>query len=470
MKLFDVLQSNPTLLLVSVIISVCFCVIIIMIFMYCKLEHDKRISKSALELNRITNSIHAGLVHFIPKDTYNIYYASKGFYDLLGYTKNEAREENKTSITDFIFYKDLDTFREVIKDEKREGINSEVRLVKKDGNIIYCLMNGNYAITKDGEQSVSAVFVDITEQKRMQEMLRLDRERYRIASELSNDVLFEYHIDTDKMQYTEKYTELFGRNPNVSDYIANSFDKRDLIHPDDYGLFIEYCSKLSAGKEFISAEFRLKDRNNDYIWCQFMGKTIYDKDNKPLYVIGKMINVDYQKREIDSLEYKATRDPLTGVYNREVTIKKIEKFINGNKNGRHVLMFIDFDDFKQVNDNYGHLVGDRVLTYVIARIKSVFSEGEIIGRIGGDEFVVFSGHIDSYEAIIGKAQTLVEALNTTYTDDASNCTIKISGSVGIAAYPENGIHYEQLIQCADKALYNVKNSGKNNYMLFSYIS
>ena len=74
-----------------------------------------------------------------------------------------------------------------------------------------------------------------------------------------------------------------------------------------------------------------------------------------------MVNIDYQKQELDSLEYKATRDPLTGVYNREVTIKKIEKYINGNKNGKHVLMFIDFDDFKKVNDNHGHLLGDKVL-------------------------------------------------------------------------------------------------------------
>ena len=439
-------------------------------FMYCKLEDDKRISKSALELKKITNSIHAGLVHFIPKDECNIYYASKGFYNLLGYTKNEAREENKFSITDFIYSKDIDTFREVIKDEIRESINSEIRLVRKEGSIIYCLMNGNLATTKDGNQSVSAVFVDITEQKQMQEMLRLDRERYRIASELSNDVLFEYHIAADEMKYTEKYTELFGRNPNISRYIDNSYEKRDLIHSDDYGLFIEYCSKLSEGKRLISAEFRLKDRNNDYIWCQFMGKTIYDKDNKPLHVIGKMINVDYQKREMDSLEYKATRDPLTGVYNREVTIKKIEKYIKGNKSGRYALMFIDFDDFKQVNDNNGHLVGDRVLTYVITRIKSVFNEGEIIGRIGGDEFSVFIGHVDNDEAIIRKADKLVEALNTTYVDEINNCTINISGSVGIASYPENGIHYEQLFQCADKALYCAKSKGKNNYMLYSSIN
>ena len=181
--------------------------------------------------------------------------------------------------------------------------------------------------------------------------------------------------------------------------------------------------------------------------------------------MGKLVNIDYQKRELDALEYKATRDPLTGVYNREVTIKKIEKFINGNKNGKHALMFIDFDDFKKVNDSYGHLVGDKVLTYVIGSIKNIFSEGEIIGRIGGDEFVVFIECVENDETIVNKADILIDSLNTTYTND--NCEIKLSASVGIAAYPDDGIHYEQLIQCADKALYQVKNKGKNNYMLYN---
>lgn len=465
MKLYNLLQSNPALFLVSVLATVCFIIIIMSVFVVCKIENEKKISKSALELNRISNSIHAGLVHFNHNDTLSICYASKGFFDLMAYTKKEAIEEGKTTIIDFVYKKDKELFMDAISDIEGDSINAEVRLFKKNGEIIYCLMNGNYGISKDGNKSISAVFVDITEQKEMQEMLRMDRERYRIASELSNDVLYEYFIDIDKMVYTDKYMELFGRYPVISNYVRDFLKRKDLIHPDDFGIFLEYCTNLSEGNEFVTVECRIKDRLNDYIWCQIMGKTIYDKEKKPSRVIGKMVNVDYQKRELDSLEYKATRDPLTGVYNKEVTIKKIEKYINGNKNGKHALMFIDFDDFKKVNDNYGHLIGDKVLTHVMQSIKSVFVEGEIIGRIGGDEFVVFIGYIDGSDTISRKAEFLVNTLKTTYYDD--KCEISISGSVGIAIYPEDGIHYEQLIQCADKALYSVKNKGKNNYMLYS---
>ncbi|HPU63648.1 MAG TPA: GGDEF domain-containing protein, partial [Mobilitalea sp.] len=151
-----------------------------------------------------------------------------------------------------------------------------------------------------------------------------------------------------------------------------------------------------------------------------------------------------------------------------ITIKKIEKYIKGNKNGKHALLFIDFDDFKKVNDTYGHLLGDRVLTYVIGKIKSAFTEGEIIGRIGGDEFVIFIGYVESDEEIVRKVNTIINVLNTTYTDE--EFTISISGSIGIAMYPDDGLHYEQLIQCADKALYYVKNKGKNSYMFHKAIT
>lgn len=301
----------------------------------------------------------------------------------------------------------------------------------------------------------------------MQEMLRLDRERYRVAADLSNDVLFEYYIKTDQMILSDKYLELFGRSPVIFDYVKECYMRRDFIHPNDYGIYLEFCSELSAGAEMLSAECRWKDRHNNYIWCQIMGKTIYDEEDKPSRVIGKIVNVDYHKKELDSLEYKATRDPLTGVYNREMTIKKVENYINGNKNGVHALIFIDFDDFKKVNDNYGHLVGDRVLIHIIKNIRSVFTEGEIIGRVGGDEFVVFIGYANDNETIMNKADELINALGTPYIDNSNGTEIAISGSAGIATYPGEGSHYEQLIQCADKALYCVKSKGKNNYMFYN---
>ncbi len=464
MKLMEYLQSEPTIFLVFVFI-VCICILGLVIHIFIKLEREKRVTKAALELNKITNSIRAGLVHFILEENCRILYASKGFYELLGYSKHEVKEENKTRVLDFICPEDRNICMGIEGQLGSGSLSLEVRMITKSGQILHALINGNSVLGRDGKHTISAVFVDISEQKKMQEMLLLEGERYRIASELSKDVLFEYLVKSDEMIYSEKYKELFGRHSRIPSFYNSCELRRDLIHPDDWGIYLEFCQDLADGKRMIEAEFRMKDRLNEYIWCQFMGKTIYDDERHPIRIIGKVVNVDSQKRELEALEYKATRDPLTGVYNKEITIKKIEKYINGSKNNKHILMFIDFDDFKKVNDNYGHLLGDKVLTYVTGRIKSVFSEGDIIGRIGGDEFVVFSGEISSMDEILHKAETLVKALDTTYLENG--LAIPISGSIGIASYPVDGLHYEQLIQCADKALYQVKERGKNNYLIYS---
>ncbi len=464
MKLMEYLQSEPAVFL-GFVLFICLCIVIVVINIFIKLEHEKKVTKAALELNKITNSIKAGLVHFVYEDNCRILYASRGFYELLGYSKQEVREANKLSIRDFFCPTDTDVCKEIEEQLGSDTLTLEVRMVTKTGQILYSLVNGNSVLGRDGKHTISAVFVDISEQKRMQEMLLLEGERYRIAAELSKDVLFEYVIKTDEMVYTEKYKELFGKSPIIPLYHKNNELRRDSIHPDDWGIYLEFCQQLSSGKKMIEAQFRLKDRLNEYIWCQAMGKTIYDDEKHPIRVIGKLVNVDSQKRELEALEYKATRDPLTGVYNKEITIKKIDKYINGNKDSKHILMFIDFDDFKKVNDSYGHLLGDKVLIYVIGRIKEVFSEGEIIGRIGGDEFVVFAGGINSTDEVLMKADSLVKVLDTTYLENG--LAIPISGSIGIASYPEDGMHYEQLIQCADKAMYRVKEQGKNNYLLYN---
>ncbi len=465
MKLLNEIQNKPSVMLTLIIILISICIFIVVSILLYRLENEKRVTRAAVELRKITNSIGAGLVHFVLEDNCRILYASKGFYEVLGYDKVNAKEESKISLLDFVDHRDKQFVWDIEQQLNSETIRREVQMVTKDGSLLYMLMNGNSTVRKDGKHTLSVVFVDISEQKNMQELILLEGERYRIATELSNDVLFEYLIKTDQMIHTDKYKDIFGAKPVISEYVRSCQNRKDNIHPDDWGIYLEFCQELASGNSSIEAQFRLKDRLGEFIWCQVLGKTIVDDYKSPIRVIGKIVNVDTQKRELEALEYKATRDPLTGVYNKEMTIKKIDKYISGSKNNRHMLMFIDFDDFKSINDTYGHLLGDKVLTFVIGRIKEVFSEGEIIGRIGGDEFVVFAGNVSNERDIERKATILKNALDTTFTGD--HYSIKISGSIGVSIYPEDGLHYEQLMDRADKALYKVKELGKNDYMLYT---
>lgn len=459
------LLNDPAALLTLVIIIVSICIIAVVIILLHRLDNEKRITRAALELKKITNSIRAGLVHFSLEDNCEILYASKGFYDILGYDKNEAEEQNKNSLLDYVDSRDMSLMQTLQEQLNNKTIRCDVRMLRKDGQSLNMLMTGNSVIGRDGKHTLSVVLVDISEQKKMQEMLLLEGERYRIAAELSQDVLFEYHIQKDEMIHTDKIRNFYALDPVISNFIATYESRRDQIHPDDWGIYLEFCKELPEGKSIINAELRVKNRLGEFIWCQLKGKTIYDDHKKPIRVIGKIVNIDTQKRELEALQFKATRDPLTGVYNKEVTIKKIDKYIIGNKSGMHMLMFIDFDNFKSINDHYGHLIGDKVLVYIIGRIKEIFSEGEIVGRIGGDEFVVFAGNISNSNEAVEITARLQKELDTSYVNEGT--AIPVSASIGVALYPEAGLHYEQLMDRADQALYKVKNQGKNNYMLYS---
>lgn len=442
------------------------CIIVTVMIFRLKISSDKKIREASLELRHITNSIHAGFINFDLTNHCEIIYASTGYYNIIGYSKLEIKKLFNNSVLNLLYEDDLDKLT-VLNDSFCNGgcIQKEVRMIKKDGSIIWILFNGNYIEDKEGNHTISAVLIDVTDSKQMQDRLLMEEERYRVAAEISNDILFEYDIKTDLMTFAEKYKELYGRNPVIANFSDMDSHVKDMVHTEDIGVFAEYCRALRSGKEMIESEFRIRNINNAYVWCHTRGKTIYDDNRHAVRVIGKIVNIDLHKKELQTLEYKAKRDPLTGVYNKSVTKELIDYYIQQHSETKHIFMIIDIDDFKSINDRYGHLQGDRILSFVINQVKNIFTAGEIIGRIGGDEFAVFIGDITSKETIYNKADLLQRALRSVYREE--DYEISVSGSIGVSVYPSDGNNYNQLLICADKALYDVKDKGKDGFKLFT---
>lgn len=125
---------------------------------------------------------------------------------------------------------------------------------------------------------------------------------------------------------------------------------------------------------------------------------------------------------------------------------------------------IDVDDFKQVNDTFGHISGDRVLREVTRKISGIFRESDVVGRIGGDEFVVLMKNIQDTEVVTRKAQEIIRIFESCRVGVQKKYCI--SGSIGIALFPENGTTYKELLGKADQALYFAKAHGKNQFIYF----
>lgn len=159
----------------------------------------------------------------------------------------------------------------------------------------------------------------------------------------------------------------------------------------------------------------------------------------------------------------AKRDPLTGLRNRQGIPELVNASLCAHCEG--IFFIMDLDNFKNVNDTYGHMEGDRVLIKFAKAIKAVAEPKDLLARLGGDEFVVFSlGHYDKYE-VKAKAQRFIRQIKRSLI--ALGKPLQVTVSVGIASAPLDGVTYEELYENADKALYSVKKEGKNGYYFFS---
>ena len=195
-------------------------------------------------------------------------------------------------------------------------------------------------------------------------------------------------------------------------------------------------------------------------------KTIYDYKGNPVCIIGKMNDIEEERRERDKLKNQAERDGLTHAYNAKTSLRLIEERLQGLEEGnRGALLLIDIDKFKNINDTYGHMAGDQVLCEVAAVLRECFREEDIVGRPGGDEFVVFVKNIQDIKLFNRLISRLLQQLDLYYQSKKDQ--INIQASIGIALAPIDGRDMNTLYLKADKALYQAKEGGKNRYKYYN---
>ncbi len=173
-------------------------------------------------------------------------------------------------------------------------------------------------------------------------------------------------------------------------------------------------------------------------------------------------------REKDELFRYAQKDALTGVYNKENTQKAIDELLKEKADsGIHGFLIIDMDHFKNVNDIYGHIMGDKVLKMFGGFLKEQFREQDVIGRIGGDEFVVLLYNMGSRENMESRIEDLCKKIRKLHIEGMEE--YQFTASMGIAFAPRDGDAFMELYQKADMALYQTKKSGRDGYRIYQQV-
>ena len=216
-------------------------------------------------------------------------------------------------------------------------------------------------------------------------------------------------------------------------------------HPDDFETIGRAFQSVFPGKP-TTYEARMRAGDSGYIWCKIDVSPVME-DGVPVKMIGIITNIEEQKTKMGNLMQAAKLDVFTGLYNKVASIEMVKEAMRQNPWRRHALILMDIDNFKDFNDTHGHTAGDAVIRLVADSIKRCFRSTDIAGRYGGDEFMIFVEDFHDFEGLIRRLQQMVHC-----TGEKFCCTT----SMGVAVFPEDGNHFDQLFQKADTALYHSK--------------
>ena len=388
---------------------------------------------------------------------------------LLGYSREELRACFHDQLMELILPEDRRDVERQLREQLKGGTLAELefRVRTGQGETLWILAKTRITAQADGSDLLYCCMVDNSRAKRGQEVLRQALARNQIMAEQSNDILFEWEPESGRLSFSHKWEERFGYPPAAS-CPKDEIPMAAYIHPDDLRSLRALSGDLE-GKAYLETEARIVTAQGRYRWNRLRLSFLRSEDGSLGTVVGVLMDIDQEKRDATALRKKAEEDPLTGLLNKNFTHARIAAALESQPEGTlSALLILDMDNFKQVNDRCGHPYGDTVLTWAAERLRHFFRSRDIIGRIGGDEFMIFLKNVPDTALVEKRCQALLRAMSSLL--DGRDGAVRLSCSLGVALAPEHGRAFQELFQRADNALYQAKALGKNGYVIYSEAS
>ena len=234
--------------------------------------------------------------------------------------------------------------------------------------------------------------------------------------------------------------------------------------PQDRGALLDLLQSQGSVRNM---EILFKKQNGGFFWGSITARAVTDANGNMQYIDGTMEDITEKKKIRENLKYLATHDSLTGIANRNLFDDRLAHAIDtAKRNGRKfALLFLDLDDFKKVNDEFGHAQGDWLLQQVVHRLSHSVRASDSVARLGGDEFAVILEGLSRADHILPVIHKILRAVSAPCM--LHQREIRVSTSIGVSIFPEDGGSPDDLLQNADRAMYEAKDAGKNNFQFFS---
>lgn len=423
-----------------------------------KQEELSDMEKESTENFKWMMSEYAGNVYISDMDTYELLYLNKHSCNTLQASANELIGRKcyeviqgrtspcpfctnsylkKDDIYEWEFYNKKLKRTFIIKDRMLNWQGRRVRI-----ELSYDMYSAEYKLAKK-DQERESILKTIPAG-----MVRLDARDY-LTILWCNDIFLNM-IEYTKEQFAEELNNQCG-----------------YLFSEDYKRSKKLAQDLKESGDNVVFEAKIYTRSREErIWtvtlCYISGEDSWD-GIPSFYSIG--IDITKERKQIEKLQHISEKDALTGIYNCAETERQIKKYFEKNLNVMGALFMIDTDNFKQINDTEGHMIGDIVLTEMASGMKKIMRDSDVVGRIGGDEFTIFMKNISSVKDAEKKAEELLYMFRHLFQKEKS--FLKVTCSIGIAIYPKDGTTFKEIYARADKALYQAKNMGKNNYVIYN---
>lgn len=378
----------------------------------------------------------------------------------LDYTKKELFHLIQHDLFALIHKEDYIAFMKALKRMRAGKIYTNTYRIYDKAQRMHWYYDQRQIIEEDGNMMCYVEVIDITELKVAQEKLRISEERYQLILQESKSIIFEWNIDSDTIFFSEQWVACYGYKEVIHEFLVltqQTFDGKQ-------NTYIPLIEQVFFSKEREVIDCILPKADGSETWVRIMAKPIVDEEGYVLRVIGSIRDISQEKQQNLRLQKQAQQDGLTNLYNRSTSEMMINQAMQKKSEQQHILFVLDVDNFKDINDSLGHSSGDEALRKIAQALSSCLRYKDIIGRIGGDEFVVFISvkHPWSSEQVNKKCAAFLEALaRITLTKDANYA---IHCSIGIAISPNDGTTYQSLFDRADHRLYEAKKQGKNTYI------
>ena len=321
---------------------------------------------------------------------------------------------------------------------------------KRDGTIIDVQV-ATGPIDWNGRHARVAVITDVTEIRRVTEALAA-------AEHIAHLGSWEYDAASDTLVWSEEMNEIMGRDSRSPRLTKESI--WEYVHPDDREDVIRAVEAARDERRAFRVDYRIVRPDGEVRWVQGSGQFVFGKKGAAVRLFGIALDITERKLAEERLASYALHDGLTGLPNRLHMERWIAQSLTAEQDGCFVaVLVLGIDRFKNINDALGHAVGDTLLQAVPNRLRTGLAADDLIGRLGGDTFIVVLHRVERDADIAPIANNLLRLLREPFATDAHN--LRVSASIGVSMYPRDARDADGLIKSAEGAMFNAKESGRD---------